>query len=153
MEISKFLSPEKKQLVLNFIKNIVPKRTYKAVSILLSPCCSNSILSTEFTCDPDNSGNYVATLKFAQPITFIGNASVLIYIDNGIATEGDNNGSPYFPLVAGNSTQVFSNIFTNLVSPAGAKAIKITTQFPVLDNGTNISNLLDGGTATLPSCP
>lgn len=76
------LTPQRVNSILNFIKPMVSKTIYKAISLLLTPCCTNSIISATASCDPNNTGNYIVTITLAEPINLLGNGEGLLLFDN-----------------------------------------------------------------------
>ena len=151
MNTIKTTNSHTKATILAFVKNLVTKKVYKALQALLSPCCYPILTGVEFTCDPDNAGNYVATLTFDRAIE-AGSTFLLFYIDNAVATEGDAGGEPFFIATSTGSTQVVTNIFTNIVSPAGERGVRLNIIQPVSEFNTAILTITDSIVTIFPSC-
>ena len=71
-----------KNSILAFVKNLVTKKIYAAIKILLNPCCTPVILEADATCGEEE-GEIILTIKFDKNITTFGDAvtSFYAYID------------------------------------------------------------------------
>jgi hypothetical protein len=69
-----------KNSILAFVKNLVSKKIYAAIKILLNPCCTPVILSAETVCDSENPGKTILTVKFDKNITTFGNSVTSFYV-------------------------------------------------------------------------
>ena len=74
------ITTPKKQSILAFIKNLVNKTTYKAISEILSPCCTLAVQSITATCGREN---YIVTVTLDHSVTLLGEGQASLYWNFG----------------------------------------------------------------------
>jgi len=92
-----------KNSILAFIRHLVSKRVYKAIEIILTPCCHPVVTSSETVCE---NGTVTLTLKLSSNInlysndnasgrlTILGQVVKSTYTDNGTLTfQFENTGA------------------------------------------------------------
>lgn len=72
--------------ILGFIKHLVSKSLYRAIEILLKPCCDINILDVESSC---NGTNYDITITLDKSVNMLGNGLMLVLVDQ-VLVSGDN---------------------------------------------------------------
>jgi hypothetical protein len=68
-----------KNSILAFVKFIVSKKVYKAIDILLTPCCHPVVKSTEATCNEEN-GATIVTIELVNSINLYGAGQGSIFL-------------------------------------------------------------------------
>lgn len=68
-----------KKSILAFVKNLVSKKVYAAIEILLTPCCKPVVLSAEAECT-GTEGFVKLTVKVDKNITTFGNDTASFYV-------------------------------------------------------------------------
>lgn len=95
--------------ILAFIKRIVSKRIYKAIEIILHPCCTNTVTVVDFSCgDP---GEYDVTITFTGTTNLFEHGFGILYVDGvPVSVQGvyNDNGSITFTGVALTATVEYS---------------------------------------------
>ena len=111
--------------ILNFIKNLVSKSTYKNISFLLSPCCSLGLASVANSCVSSGSSTYNITATLSSGGSFLGHgvATITIPINSYYSITAS---TPYVD----NSTSI---VFSSVKVPAG-------TYSPIITISTNTGN-------------
>lgn len=72
-------SPNLKKSILAFVKNLVSKKVYAAIEILLTPCCKPVVLSAEAVCNSET-GITTLTLKVDKNVTTFNSENASFYI-------------------------------------------------------------------------
>lgn len=137
-----FLSvPSKiKTSILGFIKHIVPKKYYKAIDMVLSPCCSLAIESLQVEC-ATTPGKYNVTVKFVGQPNLLGIGFATINLrGNGlfgncdISIPYDDSGTVTFtdlPATVGTYLASFNLVLpttsSNISSPTSTVVAQIVT--------------------------
>lgn len=133
----KQLSLAHKNSIIAFLKNQVSKKILKAISIILSPCCDNSISKITSTCISTNHVTLVIDLSYNVGLLGAGTASV--NIGGTIYTGTYDN--------AGNVT------LTNIALTGGSKVFTVTLFLPTnssADLGTYM--ITPAFTYVVPTC-
>jgi hypothetical protein len=99
--------------ILGFIRHLVSKRVYKAIEIILTPCCHPVVTSVEAVC---NGGVTVVTVKFSSNINLYGAGQGKIYLWVPILNIFVGSTAIY----ADNGTVTFE--FLNLIGAGGYSA-------------------------------
>lgn len=90
-----------KDLIHRFAYNLLPKQYLKAIELILSPCCSITVVSAEAVC---NGGNYDITLTLSEPISLLGRGYAFLVKVSDLATGAVVN------VVDGSDTLVFLDV-------------------------------------------
>ena len=72
--------------ILGFIKHLVSKTIYRAIEILLKPCCDITILDVEATCSLVTPGNYDITITLDKSVNMLGNGIFFVSINKVLAS-------------------------------------------------------------------
>lgn len=93
--------------ILNFLQNLVTRYEYKAISLILHPCCNLNITNAAFTV---NGGNFNVVLTISDNISLLGRGTAQIS-RNGVVISSagvyDDNGHITFtniPISAGSAS-------------------------------------------------
>jgi len=74
------ITTPKKQSILAFIKNLVNKTIYKAISEILSPCCTLNVKNITAVC---GDGDYIMTVTLDHAVNLLGEGQVSLYWNFG----------------------------------------------------------------------
>lgn len=155
MRLQNKLTFPRVQAILNSIKGMISKPTYKRIELLLTPCCTTTIESASFICDPNSPGNYIATIKLSNPINLLGKGIMLMFTNGVISIiEGTSNG--LIPFIDGD-TLILSAL--NIGPSTGATDAQIniflmmpvTSDFPTSGNAVMLTPLHISG-IDIPDC-
>lgn len=126
-----------KKSILAFVKNLVSKKVYAAIEILLTPCCKPVVLSAEAVCGEGE--NVILTVKIDKNITTFGNdtASFYVYI-SGLnlligSSSYSSNGTYIFQFqgLDGYSGNLYFEMFVP-TSSDGSIGVSVTSEpFPI----------------------
>jgi len=83
--LAQSLTPQRKDSILNSIKNLIPKRIYKSLSLLLSPCCIVNTTSIKIVSDSSATNKYRIIID-TTPSYSILDYTILNVMDNTAAT-------------------------------------------------------------------
>lgn len=140
-----------KRSIINFSKSQVSNLDLKAIQLVLSPCCTNSITAVTAICDPDHTGNYIVTINLAEPLSLLGQGLVFISTNSIVGTLNDQSGSPFFPISDGKVITIKNVHFNQSVSGVASVALQIL--LPINSEGTaSIATLLGPFDTTFPTC-
>ena len=80
--------------ILGFIKHLVSKSLYRAIEILLKPCCDITITNVEAVCtESGKSGNYDVTITLSKAVNLLGQGYMLVFIGGRIVKFDSYNDS------------------------------------------------------------
>lgn len=136
-----------KKSILNFAKGLIPQQMWRAIEIILSPCCSNSISSIEFTCNRDEVGNYDITINLANSINLLGKGKFYLFVNGIIATsetDPDVENGFIFSWSDGNSVTI-TNVNIGPSTGYPSTTVFISLFLPTSDNFLN-----SGSSVSLP---
>lgn len=128
-----------RQNILNFLRAIVSKRIYRAIELILSPCCPVSILSVDVVCNEDDEYDITVTLDSNISLLGIGKYQLFFEVD-GVLIEGN--------FTNGNTITVTGQTLTS-----GTTDVSGYLFLPTNSDAT-VGAFLDLGTieATVPAC-
>lgn len=125
-----------KRSILAQLKHLVSKTLYRAIEILLTPCCTPTIVSSNVECNAD----YDVTVIFSNSVNLRGKGLATLLLDgNIVSTETWTD-----------SNQV---VFTDVNGTAGTYDAQVQFFMPTNSEETiGISLYANVGEITLPSC-
>ena len=126
-----------KRSILNQLKHLVSKTLYRAIEILLTPCCTPVIGSVESECDGID---YNITVTLTNPINLRGKGlAILLLGGNVVSTE--------------TWTDTNQIVFTDVNGTAGTYDAQVQFFMPTNSEDTiGVSLYTDVVEITLPSC-
>lgn len=136
-----------KASILAFLKNQVSKRIFKAISLILSPCCSTEIVEVVFECDDDNPGNYIVTITLSEPINFGGAGKGILLVGESTAHVGTSG--LIFDWPDGKNI-VLSDV--DLFGASGSSDVFLQAFLPVGGHSSMV-NIQSAIAVTVPTCP
>ena len=125
--------------ILSWLKPQIPTKYYKAIEVLLKPCCELNIANISFSCL--GGGNADITVTLSKPIIFYDTPTIISLSDGARASIGG--------VIVNSTTITFSNFSTN----AAASLWVLDIQVPTSSDG-NIGYYLRSPifTITGPTC-
>lgn len=128
--------------ILAFAKNIVPKRVYKGMSIILNPCCGITATAA-WTCTATNVATLVLTLS--RPVSLLGNGTYRVNV----------NRSGTIRTYVGDFTDGDTITVTSVATPAGGGVVTIIGDLFLASNTDSTIGVyinIPAITSTAPSC-
>lgn len=114
--------------ILKFLKDVVTNKVYKAIKLLLYPCCDILITKTVITCNATNPGNYDVTLTLSKPFPIGG--FLQFFVGGVITTFNEAIPGRFFILDKEYPTLTFTNVNIAPQTP-GTHGLLLIAFYPV----------------------